>query len=108
MTSYLFIESHDNFGSTHGGFCAALAPILAAGGATVTVLLVQNGVLPARAAARAPGLAKLLEAGVGVLADAFSLRERGIAAAQLATGIAATELDIVIDRLSDGWKVVWH
>ena len=109
MTSYLFIESHDNFDhGADGGFCAALAPTLAGSGSTVSVLLVQNGVLMARSGARGPGIATLLGAGVGVFADAFSLRERGIAGAQLAPGIKSTELDIVIDRLADGWQVIWH
>lgn len=109
MTSYLFIESRDNFDhGADGGFCATLAPMLAANGSRVSVLLVQNGVLMARSGAHGPGIAALLGAGVGLFADEFSLRERGIARAQLASGIESTELDIVIDRLADGWQVIWH
>ena len=85
-----------------------MAMALARDGAAVSVLLVQNGVLPARTGARAPQLAHLAAAGVTVLADAFSLRERGIAADRLSAGVQAVPLDIVIDRLIDGWQVVWH
>jgi len=45
---------------------------------------------------------------VPVLADAFSLAERGIDPSRLVDGISSTPLDIVIDRMSEGWKVLWH
>ena len=46
--------------------------------------------------------------GVEVLADEFSLRERGITPDRLTPGISPVALDVVIDRLADGWKVLWH
>lgn len=106
MANYLFIESRDPFdGET---WCSELARTLAHGGAQVAVLLVGNGVLPARAGARAPALVQLRAAGVGVFADEFSLRERGIAADRLSPGVQAAPLDIVVDRLIDGSTVIWH
>ena len=108
MHNYLLIESRDSFGQPDGGFCAELAHTLAAAGHGVSVLLVQNGVLPARAGAHATGIAALLAAGVPVLADEFSLAERGIAAQQLAGGVRSTPLSIVIDRMVEGCKVLWH
>jgi hypothetical protein len=36
------------------------------------------------------------------------LRERGITADRLATGIEAASLDVVIDQLADGRKALWH
>ena len=48
MARYLLIESRDPFDSNDTGFCQDLAKQLA-GGNEVTVFLVQNGVLPARA-----------------------------------------------------------
>jgi sulfur transfer complex TusBCD TusB component (DsrH family) len=108
MQHYLLIESRDNFGRSGGGFCVELALALAGQGESATVLLVQNGVLPARDGAQAQGLAELASAGVPVLADDFSLAERGIAASQLAKGVRASALDIVVDRMIDGWKVLWH
>ena len=108
MDNTLLIESRDNFGQADGGFCIELARTFARAGRTVSVLLVQNGVLPARGTVRAEGLAELVATGVPVFADAFSLAERGIAADQLAVGVRSTTLDLVVDRLLDGWKVLWH
>src|SRR4051812_17588198 len=78
MSKYLLIESRDPFDSNDTGFCVDLATQLAAAKNEVTVFLVQNGVLPARSGARSGNLAKLAGAGVNVLADSFSLKERGI------------------------------
>jgi len=108
MSKYLLIESRDPFDSNDTGFCCDLAHQLAAQQNEVTVFLVQNGVLPARAGARAGDLAKLPGAGVKVLADSFSLKERGIDTNGLAAGIAAAPLDAVIDALAEGAKVIWH
>ena len=53
-------------------------------------------------------LAEAAKAGVEVLADDFSLRERGIPEERLATGIKAAPLSTVIDHLADGRKAIWH
>jgi hypothetical protein len=108
MQNVLLVESRDSFDRRDGGFCGALACALAGAGDSVTVLLVQNGVLPARASARDPGLASLVAAGVTVLADAFSLSERAIAEHRLAEGVHSAALEVVVDRMIDGWKVLWH
>jgi predicted peroxiredoxin len=53
-------------------------------------------------------LTNTAEAGVEVLADEFSLRERGIAAGKLAEGVRSAPLSIVIDQLAEGRKALWH
>ena len=108
MSRYLLIESRDPFDSNDTRFCSDLATQLAAAKHEVTVFLVQNGVLPARAGARSGDLAKLSGAGVAVLADSFSLRERGIDEGRLAPGVAAAPLDAVLDALAAGAQVIWH
>ncbi len=108
MAKYLLIETRDPFESNDVGFCHELARRLAAEGNQVILYLVQNGVLPARAGARASGLDELVQAGVEVLADDFSLRERGISAGRLRAGIKASPLDVVIDGMAEGSKVIWH
>ena len=108
MATYLLIESRDPYDSNDTGFCRDLATQLAAAKNAVTLFLVQNGVLPARSGARSGDLTKLAGAGVKVLADSFSLRERGIEEAGLASGIAAAPLDVVLDALAEGAKVIWH
>lgn len=108
MAKYLLIESRDPFESNDVGFCYGLAADLVRDGNEVTVFLVQNGVLPARPGARSDGLAELAAAGVTVLADDFSLRERAIPADGLVAGVAAAPLDTVIDQMADGAKTLWH
>jgi hypothetical protein len=108
MESYLFIETRDPFESNDVAFIYELAAGLAKAGHTVTVLLVQNGVLPARRGAKAEDLRTLARSGVKVLADDFSLAERGIDASRLAAGIEPAPIDVVVDHLSAGHKTLWH
>ena len=108
MAKYLLIETRDPFESGDVGFYHDLARGLAGEGNQVTLYLVQNGVLSARPGARATGLDELVRAGVEVLADDFSLRERGISAGRLQAGIKPSPLDVVIDGLAEGCKVIWH
>jgi sulfur relay (sulfurtransferase) complex TusBCD TusD component (DsrE family) len=107
MAKYLLIESRDPFESNEVQRQYELATSLKKEGNEVTFFLVQNGVLPARRSTRSDALSQLAQAGVEVLADSFSLRERGIAASRLAPGVKAAELDVVIDQLADGRKAVW-
>ncbi|MEE8333372.1 MAG: DsrE family protein [Alphaproteobacteria bacterium] len=108
MAKYMLIESRDPFTSNEVAQNYALAAGLVGAGNEVTVFLVQNGVLPARAGTRADGLSALTTAGVTVLADSFSLRERAIAGDMLADGVSAAELDVVVDALADGAKTIWN
>jgi hypothetical protein len=105
---YLLIESRDPFESNDVPFSYELATGLAKAGHAVTVLLVQNGVLPARRGAKAAGLAAVIRSGVKVLADEFSLAERGIDPTRLAAGIEPAPIDVVVDHLAAGHKTLWH
>ena len=107
MTDYLLIESRDPFEFCDTVFCADLARWLVGAGNRVTIFLVQNGVLPARAGASAV-FPPLAQAGVEIFADDFSLRERGISSERLQPGIKPCAIDLVIDRLAEGAKVIWH
>ena len=108
MSKYLLIESRDPFESGDVPYFYDLATGLAKAGNEVTLFLVQNGVLAARRDARADGLHAVAQAGVQVLADDFSLRERGIPAGRLVSGVKAGPLDVVIDQLAEGRKALWH
>ncbi len=108
MSKYLLIESRDPFESTDVSYYYDLAAGLVKDGNLVTLFLVQNGVLPARPCTQSEKLAALSKAGVQVLADEFSLRERGIAADRLAAGVKAASLDVVVDQLAEGRKALWH
>jgi predicted peroxiredoxin len=108
MAKYLLIESRDPFDSNEVTNYYELAASLAKEGNAVTLMLVQNGVLPARKSAMSEPLSAAAQAGVEVLADEFSLRERGIRGGQLASGVKRAALDIVIDQLAEGRKALWH
>ena len=108
MADYLLIESRDPFEFRDTVFCAYLVRRLADTGNRVTIFLVQNGVLPARAGAGSAVLPLLAQAGVEIFADDFSLRERGISSERLQPGIKPCAIDLVIDRLAAGAKVIWH
>ncbi len=108
MGQYLLIESRDPFDSGDSQNFYDLAAGLAKDGHSVTLFLVQNGVLPARQSSKSDALAALAGDGVEVLADEFSLQERGISSNRLATGVKPAPLDVVVDQLADGRKALWH
>jgi predicted peroxiredoxin len=106
MASYLLLSSRDPFEVDVSTFWD-LAANLKKEGNDVTLFLVQNGVLPARKSTRSDALSKLAQAGVEVLADDFSLRERGIPSDRLAAGVKAAAIDVVIDQMAEGRKTIW-
>jgi predicted peroxiredoxin len=108
MAAYLLIESRDPFENNIVARQYDLAVNLVKEGNQVTLFLVQNGVFPARPGTCSSLLTTAARAGVEVLADEFSLRERGIAASRVADGIKAAPLSIVIDHLAEGRKAIWH
>ena len=108
MSRYLLIESRDPYGSTDPRGYATLASQLKAAGHEVALFLVQNGVLPVRAEARCAELRDAIGAQVEVLADEFSLRERGIENARVLPGVRVAPIAIVVERLAAGWKTLWH
>src|SRR5260370_37399906 len=101
MSRYLLIESRDPFDSPDTSFVHDLSRSLVQGGHDVTIFLVQNGVLPARPCIHSATLTSLAQAGVTILADDFSLRERGIAADALVQGVRAAPRDAVIAGIAD-------
>lgn len=106
MAQYLLIESRDPFEFNDVGYYYELARGLAEAGNQVTLFLAQNGVLSARPSAHSAALGELSRSGVTVLADDFSLQERGIT--KLAEGVAAAPIDVVVDHLAAGCKTLWH
>jgi predicted peroxiredoxin len=106
---YVFIESRDPFDSADTGFVADTATALRARGRTVTVYLVQNGVLASRAGARGSHVPRLTQAGVAVLADDFSLRERGVEGREMTRGVQEASIDTLVNLvMQPGTKTIWH
>lgn len=109
MTNYVFIESRDPFESRDTRFVEETATTLRQRGHEVTVFLVQNGVLSSRQNARDDSLARMVAAGVNLLADDFSLCERGIQPAELRPGIERSGIEQLVDALvQEDTKAIWH
>ena len=109
MSRYLLIESRDPFESQDSvRFLLATASELSTAGHAVTMFLIQNGALAARDDVQLPALSAALRAGVEVIADEFSLRERGIGDRQRSHSVSSASLNVVIERLALGDRVFWH
>ena len=107
MTRYVFIESRDPFESRDTQFVEETAIAVKERGHDVTVFLVQNGVLAARASVKR--LERLAEAGVTLWADDLSLRERGITSEELASSVRESGIDALVDALvQKDTKALWH
>ena len=107
MSKYLLIESRDPFDTKEVSNDYQLAADLAKSGNETTLFLVQNGVLPVRKNAKRNGLDTLLDGGVKIVCDEFSLRERGIYSSAIAKGIEIGPLDIVVEHLAANNKTIW-
>lgn len=109
MTHYVFIESRDPFESRDTRFVEETATDLEQRGHEVTVFLLQNGVLASRQNASNSTLVRLAQAGVKILADDFSLLERGIVSAELVPGIQTSTIETLVDSLiQKDTKAIWH
>lgn len=107
MKELLIIETRDPAENRGPERMAATAAQLSARGVRVSILLAENGAFGARAGA-ARFLDQAIDSGVAVLADGFALEERAIARAELSKGVAAADIEIVVDRLAAGACVIWR
>jgi sulfur relay (sulfurtransferase) complex TusBCD TusD component (DsrE family) len=126
MTNYVFIESRDPFESRDTQFVEETAIALKQRGHEVTVFLVQNGVFASRRNIRDSALSRMAKAGVNLLADDFSLCERGISLransnipessatssfepAELQAGVQPTSIETLVAALvQENTKAIWH
>jgi hypothetical protein len=109
MTHYLFIESRDPFESQDTRFVEETATALKQRGHEVTVFLVQNGVLASRKNAGDDSLARMVAAGVSLLADDFSLCERGIEPTEVRPGIERSGIEQLVEALvQENTSAIWH
>ena len=109
MTNYLFIESRDPFESRDTEFLEQTATALKQRGHEVTVFLLQNGVLGVRKNGRENYLGRLAGAGVTLMADDFSLCERGIQTIELQPGIQPSSIEVLVAMLvQENAKGIWH
>ena len=109
LSNYVFIESRDPFDSADTNFVSETAVALKKKGHTVTVFLVENGVLGARKQAARSQVPAVVESGVTVLADDFSLQKRGISMEECAPGLQSGSMAHLIELIvRENTKAVWY
>lgn len=106
MAGYTFISSRDPVDGDRS--VHQIAADLAGAGHDVALFLVENGAFLARKSTCGDLREDLASAGVKLLADDFALSERGIVEGDLAEGVDATSLEVLVDHLAEGRKVSWH
>jgi predicted peroxiredoxin len=105
MAKYFLIESRSPFDSVEVNHNYELASDLAQAGHEVTLFLVENGVFVARSQVSVASLEPLEK--VTLLADEFSLRERGIDTSEVKNIIKLSDIGVVVDAMTEGQKVMW-
>lgn len=108
MAHYLFISSRDAYESPDHERLLELVHGIKARHNGATLFLVQNGVLSVRQGARHSDVyQRLARAGVAVIADSFSLRERAVG--KLADGVEVGDIGQLVDLLvKPDTKAIWH
>jgi predicted peroxiredoxin len=105
MAKYFLIESRSPFDSPEVNYNYQLALDLANNGNEVTLFLVENGVFVTRKTAAVESLDKLTN--ITILADDFSLRERGISSEEMRNNIKIAEISTVAEAMANGAKTMW-
>jgi len=107
MSRYFFIQSSDPLTDRSTDNQFSLIAQLAHKGNDVSLFLVQNGVAPAAIQMEYPAFDSLLDKGVKIYADTFSLQQREIDTSQLKKNIEGAELNLIIQAMLNGEKVIW-
>lgn len=105
MAQYFLIESLSPFDSVEVNHNYELASDLAQAGHKVTLFFVENGVFVARSQVSVPSLDPLAK--VTLLADEFSLKERGIDPSEIKKIIKVSDIGVIVDAMAEGQKVMW-
>jgi hypothetical protein len=108
LKDMMIVETRDPLAARDVEWTTGLLATMRQAGQICTLMLAENGVLGARNSAYPVAISHLIDAGVEILADRFALCERGIADSELAAGISAADLDVVIERLVAGDRVLWR
>jgi hypothetical protein len=106
MAEFLVFASRSPWEWGGGRTASDLAFELATAGHSVTLYLVQNGVLAAREGVRELPLERGLPR-LRVVADDFSLRERAIGAGSLRKGIQPASIESAVELLARGARAFW-
>ena len=104
----MIVETRDPMVARDVEWTADLLTAMRQAGQGCTLMLTENAVLGARGSACPLAISRLSHEGVEIVADRFALAERGIPDSELAAGISAADLDVVIDRLVAGGTIIWR
>ena len=104
----MIVETRDPMVLRDVEWTAGLLATMRQAGRSCTLMMTENAVLGARGSACPLALSRLSHEGVEIVADGFALAERGIPEGELAAGISAADLNVVIDRLVAGDTVIWR
>lgn len=107
MKSYFFIQSQDLITDNRAKDQFDLAINLAKSGEKVRILLIQNGVINARKGVCNDYLNLLIQSGVKIFADTFSLNQREITPVNLHESIVITNINTITNALINEDKVIW-
>jgi sulfur relay (sulfurtransferase) complex TusBCD TusD component (DsrE family) len=108
MAKFFIVQSREPFTDNQANSDYELIHNLVLAQHEVTVLLIQNGVLPARRGGMARKFDMICNAKLSLFADEFSLRQREIAFEDLKPGVLTAGVDTVISAMLAGHKVIWH
>lgn len=107
MRELLIVETRDAADHKDPERMVELALGTLRSGVPASIFLTENGAFNARRSAQCP-LDDAMAEGLRVSVDRFALEERGIAPEQLHDGVSVEDVDLVVDRLSDGACVMWR
>jgi len=108
MSDFFIIQSREPFTDNRTKSDYELVHHLVAAGNNVTMMLVQNGVLPVRRGSITKEFDALCYQHINILVDQFSLRQREIEVSELKAGILVSDIDAAIKAMIAGHKVIWH
>ncbi len=105
MKKYFLIESRNPWDSQQVDRNYQIAADLAKAGNEVTLFMVENAVLATRSSAKSNGLTNLKR--VKLLADDFSLKERGIMPSEIFRDVEVASINAVVDAMANRQKMIW-
>ncbi len=108
MADFFIIQSREPFSDMQAKSDFELIHNLASSGNNVTVLLIQNGVLPARRNSLSKEFDKLCYSDVNIMVDSFSLNQREIKSTELKMGVRISDVKEAVSAMLLGHRVIWH
>lgn len=108
MAQYLIVNSRDLQEYSSGQYIQDLAGKLQQKGNTITLFLIENGVLAARKGNEmGKNLTALTKQGTKVMAEDVACRARGIT--EMGEGITQSNIDQLADLIIEGGtKIIWY